>query len=430
MFRRHRILLAVVAGLVVLLAAGAGIAWWAVHRTVGDVHNGASLPFTLSSSAPSSTDPSEPGSTTKAADRFGPDWPLYGRVEQRTRDASDMTRIKPPFRTVWKMDQHALIEFPPSYHRGVLFLGRDDGWVLALDVKTGDVKWKRRFGPVPNQPAYWNKKVIFGTFDKPGWVYGLDARNGQVRWKTRLSDQVESSMVVSDGKVYTGCNDGTVRALDAETGRVLWTYRASGAVKASIAVDGGRLFFGSYGGNMYSLRARDGHVLWKSGTSGLAGGFRSGNFYSSPAVAYGRVYLGNTDGKVYSFVAATGQLAWTSTLPYWAYGSPGTAFGNVYATSFDGTVAAMDGRTGDRLWTRKLPFRSLSSATIIGHLVYVADMGNKSRPGHTYALDPRTGAIRWRFHDGEYHGPIVADNMLILPGFTTLYALRPRGLKP
>ncbi len=160
----------------------------------------------------------------------------------------------------------------------------------------------------------------------------------------------------------------------------------------------------------------------------LAGGFRSGNFYSSPAVAYGRVYLGNTDGKVYSFVAATGQLAWTSTLPYWAYGSPGTAFGNVYATSFDGTVAAMDGRTGDRLWTRKLPFRSLSSATIIGHLVYVADMGDKSRPGHIYALDPRTGAIRWRFHDGEYHGPIVADNMLILPGFTTLYALRPRGL--
>jgi outer membrane protein assembly factor BamB len=181
-----------------------------------------------------------------------------------------------------------------------------------------------------------------------------------------------------------------VRALDAETGRVLWTYRASGAVKASIAVDGGRLFFGSYGGNMYSLRARDGHVLWKSGTSGLAGGFRSGNFYSSPAVAYGRVYLGNTDGKVYSFVAATGQLAWTSTLPYWAYGSPGTAFGNVYATSFDGTVAAMDGRTGDRLWTRKLPFRSLSSATPTRSILAPAPSAGASTTASTTARSWRT----------------------------------------
>jgi outer membrane protein assembly factor BamB len=415
-------MLGIAAGLVVLLVGGVAIAYWAVHRTVGDVHNGATLPFTPSSSAPSS----EPvTSDTKKRDPYGPSWPFYGRVEQRTRDASDLTSIKPPFRTVWKMKQGALLEFPPSYHRGMLYLGRDDGWVLAINAKTGKVKWKRRFGPVPNQPAYWKNRVIFGTFDKPGWVYGLDARNGQIRWKTRLTAQVESSMVVSEGRVYTGCNDGSVRALDAKTGRVVWTYHASGAVKASIAIDGGRAFFGDYGGRMYSLRVRDGHQLWKTSTAGLSGGLRAGNFYSSPAVAYGRVYVGNTDNKVYSFVAATGQLAWTSTLPYWAYGSPGTAFGNVYATSYDGTLAAMDGRTGKRLWTHKLPSRSLSSATIIGRLVYVADMGAKGKPGHTYAFDPQSGRIRWQFHDGEYHGPIVAQGQLIVPGFTTLYALKP-----
>jgi outer membrane protein assembly factor BamB len=85
----------------------------------------------------------------------------------------------------------------------------------------------------------------------------------------------------------------------------------------------------------------------------------------------------------------------------------------------------MDGKTGSRLWTRKLPYRSLSSATIIGRLVYVADLGPKGKHGHLYALDPRSGAIRWQFNDGEYHGPIVAAGRLIVPGYTTLYALRP-----
>jgi outer membrane protein assembly factor BamB len=136
--------------------------------------------------------------------------------------------------------------------------------------------------------------------------------------------------------------------------------------------------------------------------------------------------VGNTDGKVYSFVASTGQIAWTSTMPDWAYGSPGTGYGKVFATSYDGTFAAMDARTGRRLWTHKLPYRSLSSAVVIGGLVYVADMGARHASGHTYAFNPSTGRRVWTFNDGEYHGPIVADGKLIVPGFTKLYALRPK----
>ena len=29
------------------------------------------------------------------------------------------------------MAQHAILEFPPSYANGSLYLGRDDGWVIA-----------------------------------------------------------------------------------------------------------------------------------------------------------------------------------------------------------------------------------------------------------------------------------------------------------
>jgi outer membrane protein assembly factor BamB len=422
---RRRLIVASAAAVVVLALVTGAVAWRTLHSSVADIHNGASLPF----SAPSTTTPEPVTEASQETQSFGPPWPVYGRVPARTRDASDLRTIKPPYGQVWKRNLRGLLEFPPSYSNGVLYLGLDAGAVLAMNVRTGKVLWRKRFAPVPDQPAIWRDLVIFGTFDKPGSVTALDAKTGRLRWRTRLTDQVESSMVVYGGKVFTGCNDGTVRALDALTGKVIWKFDAGGAVKASIAVDDGRVFFGAYGGTMYSLRARDGHKLWNTHTAGLSGGYRSGNFYSSPAVAYGRVYVGNTDGKVYSFVASTGQIAWTSTMPDWAYGSPGTGFGKVFATSYDGTFAAMDARTGKRLWTHKLPYRSLSSAVVIGSLVYVADMGAKQAPGHTYAYDPTTGRQVWKFADGEYHGPIAADGKLIVPGFTKLYALKPRDAR-
>ena len=245
MSRRRRLLIIGAAACALLVVAGAGVAWWIVHEPVGDVHAGATLPFTASDpTLPSTDQPAEP-----RKDRFGPAWPLYGRVDSRTRNATDLNAVKPPYRVAWKVNQHALIEFPPSYNRGVLYLGRDDGWLVASNVFTGKVLWKRRFGSIPDQPAIWEGKLYFGTFDQPGSVYAVDAKTGHVIWRRQLTDQVESSMVVVDGRVFTGCNDGTVRALNALTGKVMWQFHAAGAVKDSLAVDGGRVFFGAYGGH-------------------------------------------------------------------------------------------------------------------------------------------------------------------------------------
>jgi outer membrane protein assembly factor BamB len=420
MSRRRKILLGALVA-VLLVAAGAGVAWWAVHRPVADIHNGASLPFTLSE--PTTTDIT---STTPTEPRWGPPWPFYGRDRARTRDASEMTDVHPPYRVVWKSRSLGFLEFPPSYMDGVLYEGSDAGIVAAINAKTGDIIWRRHFGSVPNQPAVWDGKVYFATFDNPGSIYALGAKGGRTLWRTKLTDQIESSMVVSDGLVFTGGQDGIVRALNAETGHVVWKFQASGAVKDSIAVSQGRAYFGSYGGVMYCVRANDGKLVWSTGTHGLSGGLRSGTFYASPAVAYGRVYISNTDGKVYSFVASTGQIAWTSTMPDWAYGSPGIANGRVFASSYDGSVAAMNARTGARIWTHKLPYRTLGSSTIVGSLVYVSDLGAKGQHGHVYAMDVATGRIVWRFPDGKYHSVIVANGHLILAGVTNLYNLRPR----
>ena len=102
----------------------------------------------------------------------------------------------------------------------------------------------------------------------------------------------------------------------------------------------------------------------------------------------------------------------------------------MFSTSYDGTVGAMNARPARALWSRKLPYRSLSSATIIGNLLYVADIGEKAQAGQHVRARSGTGTIRWHFNDGEYHGADrrrrPADHLRV----TTLYALRPEGGAP
>jgi len=404
----------------VVLVAGAGAAWWAVHRQTPDVHRGADLPFTLTSTAPPTT---STGGSPKHA-KWGPPWPVYGRTLARTRDASDLVGVVPPYHQAWAKSS-GFLEYPPSYARGVLYATTNTGTVWARDAFTGKLLWRRDIGSeIRAEPTVAGKRVYFGAYD--GNVYALRAGTGTSVWTRHLGGLIESPPAINHGRLYLGDLSGHMRALDAATGRVLWTITTSGDVKHGPALVDGRLYFGDYAGVMYCVRASDGHVLWRMSTHGLSSGFRSGSFYSTPAVAYGRVYIGNTDHKVYAFEASDGQVAWTYTMPDWAYGSPAVSGGRVFTTSWDGTFVALSARTGTLLWDHKLPYNTISSPTVIGPNVYVADRG-AGRHGNLYAYRVGDGRRVWHFPDGRFSTVVVGAGRLFVSGASREYALQPQG---
>ncbi|HET7429173.1 MAG TPA: PQQ-binding-like beta-propeller repeat protein [Gaiellales bacterium] len=418
---RRRTLIIVAAGLLALLCAGAAVAYVLVTRPAGDIHNGASSPFTSTPEPPAS---SQPASTAQQGPDYGPPWPMYGLNPSHNRDASAQTGVHPPYVTLWRRSAHGILEYPPSYRDGVLYAASDGGIVWAQSVK-GDVLWLRDFHKVLNQPAIYKGLVYIGAYDRK--VYALDAKNGHTVWKTGIGSVMESPPTVAFGKVFMGALDGTVRALDAETGRVLWTFHASGAVKSSISLQHGRLYFGDYSGAMYCIGI-NGHLRWKTGTNGLSSGFRSGTFYSTPNVRYGRVYIGNTDGKLYSFVASTGRIAWSHSMDGWVYGSPAVWNGLVFESSYNGLFQALDARTGNVKWTAHLPYKTTSSPTVIGDYVYVSSHGRGKYTGNTWAFDPRTGRRVWHFPDGWYSTVVTAGpNRLVIAAPRYLYLLRTKG---
>ena len=226
--------------------------------------------------------------------------------------------------------------------------------------------------------------------------------------------------------MYFGSENGTVYAMDADDGDVRWRFRAGGAVKGGLALADGRLYLGDYGGRAYALRQSNGALAWRASTSGGRFGIGSGNFYSTPAVAYGRVYMGNTDGRVYSFSAASGKLAWSHSTGGYVYGSPAVASvpgGRplVYIGSYSGRFFALDARSGAERWSRGGNGKISGGASVIGDIVYYADLGNR----RTIGLDARSGRKVFEHERGSYN-PVVSDGETIyLTGYHAMYGLVP-----
>lgn len=173
--------------------------------------------------------------------------------------------------------------------------------------------------------------------------------------------------------------------------------------------------------------------------------FRCSGSVSSPALSEGLLYIGCDDGNLYALEAATGTAKWAFKTGGRVASSPAVADGLVYVMSYDGKFYAIDAKSGEARWSfategeRRFsaphlhggdpeaevvpdPFDFyLSSPVLAQGMVY---FGSGDR--HVYALDARSGALKWKFAAGNvvHATPAVANGMLYVGSYDSrLYAL-------
>lgn len=408
----------IAAALVLLsFAAGLAIAAYAIHSSrPGNVFH-AGVAFQTEAA---------PTVVTKGPNAGA--WPIYGYSKDHARYFPTAT-VKPPFRHAWTYAGGSLLEFPPVIQDGTLFQLNDDGVLNAINKNTGKVRWTHKLGNLAAaSPAASGISVYVTLLDHSGSgagrVIALRQKDGSVRWARNLPSRSESSPLLDRGRLYLGSENGTVYALSAHDGHVLWAYHAGGAVKASPTLADGKLFFGDYGNHMQAIRESDGGLVWRATEGGFLSG---GSFYSTPAVAFGRVFVGNTDGRVYSFDERNGRLAWAHQTGNYVYSSPAVRDtpglgATVYVGSYDGTFYALSAYSGSVRWVYHAGGRISGSPTIIGDIVYFADLGRRT----TIGLNTRGGWRAWSLHTGSFD-PVVSDGLrLYLTGYYGLYGFDPQ----
>ena len=144
---------------------------------------------------------------------------------------------------IFQTDILDTMETSPIVVNGVMFVTTAFDHVYALDAKTGEQIWeyKHKMGPVttyccgPNNRgvAVYGDNVYLGTLDAK--LVALDAKTGAVKWSKDIADPEKGysetmAPTAVKGLILIGTNGGEygirgfVKAFDAATGDLKWTF--------------------------------------------------------------------------------------------------------------------------------------------------------------------------------------------------------------
>jgi outer membrane protein assembly factor BamB len=358
-------------------------------------------------------------------------WPLFGRVPERTHYLPDEGRdLDPPLREAWSINTHALIEFPPALANGVAYVVNKYGNARAVRLRDHKILWERvvdrRLSGPPTfvtAPVYHRGRIYLAYLN--GDLVALDAATGKPDWKRNLHAHLESSPLAVGDSLYLGDDKTNLLALRASDGRTRWQFNSPGAIKASPSYHDGRVYVADYQAAMFCVDAGSGKLLWRTNTSKVQP-FGDGGFYSSPAVAFGHVYAARDDGTVYSFDEKSGRVAWFFQTNNFIYGSPAVAHvpgtpPSVYIGSYDEHFYALDASSGKQRWRFDVGGAVPGTGVVIGHTVYTSSFKTREAIG----IDVRTHRKTFSLPQAGYT-PVISDGRrLFVIGYYELVGLEP-----
>jgi outer membrane protein assembly factor BamB len=232
----------------------------------------------------------------------------------------------------------------------LVYFGPDEGkeTLLALNLRSGKVLWKKSLGDLSSSPVLWEDKVFVGSGD--GRLRALERESGDEIWEFQTSSSRISAPACAsptwlgsaEGILCLGSADGHLYALNMASGRMEWKFEAQGGIHSSPAVKNGMVFFGSVDGSLYALSLKDGSLAWRFQTQA--------DIYSSPAAAESLVYIGSNDYFVYAVNQKTGKLSWRFETEGLVRSSPIAVGDKLFFGSFDGNLYVLNRFTGKLLW--------------------------------------------------------------------------------
>lgn len=255
------------------------------------------------------------------------------------------------------------------------------GQVVALDMN-GNLVWKRHLGKEfsrfdinwghGSSPSIYENLIYLLCYHRPAsYLLALDKRTGNVRWKIDRGEGVLSHSTPFIAKRLEGDelivnSSQSVDAYDPLSGEFLW--QADEAVRYAIPSPsfGDEVLYMSRGyrsGPYMAIRTggrgdvTQTHILWRMG---------SGAPYISSLLHYqGLVYMVNGLGVVTAVEALSGRRVWQERVGGIYSASPVAAAGRVYLLNESGeTVVIRTGRKLDILARNSLNERVVASPAI------------------------------------------------------------------
>jgi outer membrane protein assembly factor BamB len=301
---------------------------------------------------------------------------------------------------------------------GVIYIGADNGAVVAMDGGSGNIRWATivQKAGVDSTPALGADGILYVGAGHA--VVALYAATGAQKWRFETGGDVESApSLTPDGTLYFGSDDARVYALDAADGALKWYFDfPDGADTDSSPALGadGTVYIGSDKGSLYAINGQEGTLNWVFQASGEISG--------APAIGPdGTVYIcslnsAKTESVCYAVNGLNGSQRWavshaSQSAPSAALGADGMVFvtGVALPGILDGLpveqramVWALDASSGIQQWEQALEPGSTGVTAVSIDGAGILYVQAERAPvvgslGKLSALDSMTGGILWEF---------------------------------
>lgn len=325
-----------------------------------------------------------------------------------------------------------------------VFAASREGVVFAFDAENGEEIWQTDIrDPAPtfwsmitftNIPSarisggltYAYGNVYLGT--EEGLVVALKEDTGEIVWSQNVSGEIIAPPGAGEGWIAVSTTSGKVVALHPDTGEKRWevetdvpplTLRGT----ASPAIANGGVLVGTATGKIQVFILNKGIPAWDA-TVGVPSGSteleKLIDSDSQPVVSGSTIFSIAYNGNLVAVDMKTGRSLWKRE--YSSYRNIAIEFGTLYLTDFKGNVVAVDASNGVEKWTNSdLYNRQLTEPVIYQDKIVVGDF-----EGYFHFLDKTSGKIVARYQnddffewftfdqDGGYSAPLVVGDDLVI----------------
>lgn len=350
----------------------------------------------------------------------------------------------------WSVETGGPISSSPTIAGDTLYSDNNSGWLTAIDVHTGDVRWRvKTRDALMSAPLVIGGVVIVGEGNAREEIYedrrsvlvgigenrllGFDAATGAPRWSVPLLGTAMPTPAFVHGLLVHHDGAGRIVGVDPRTGAVRYSKYLGPTASMVAAIPIGRDTYvtdGSFPSGVWAVRARDGATRWIVPLSVDASGIgdcppaSDGRFVYCDyvtAVAPAPVpKVGETAQQhVYAIDVRKGKLAWDVALDRGTLPDRNEAGIPLYdahrvflGSAVEASVHALDAATGAVVWRTPVHGPVKGGLVAVDGTVYCAD-----EAGYLWALDERTGAVVGSkkmdvpFNVGS---PIVAGKTLVV----------------
>lgn len=194
-------------------------------------------------------------------------------------------------------------ESAPATAFGAAIVGGDNGRVSAVILNQGQIIWQQRISQptgateidrladVDMTPIVDNGVVYALAYN--GNLSALDLRSGQILWKREIGSVKD--MVVDAGRIYLVDQDDRVIALNTEGGVTIWRQSdLLHRILTSPVLYNGYLVVGDSEGYLHWINTTDGRFVAQQEVD-------SSGFQTEPVVASDKLLIQAKGGEVYAF---------------------------------------------------------------------------------------------------------------------------------